>query len=347
MKVIDKIYIGRLRSMISEAGCITLSGHTHPDGDSIGSCIGMLHYLRSLGKDAATVFPNEINSSLQFMLKDLENDEVLVFSKEQEKVRRRMEGSDLLICLDFNSFKRTDEMEALLAGAKCRKVLIDHHLNPDTEHFDLCFSETEVSSTCEYLFHILMKMPEIGGDAGKLPKECATALMTGMTTDTNNFANSVYDTTLDMAAALLGAGVDRNGIISNLYNEYRENRLRAMGYLLYRNLEITPEGVAYMIMTKDIIEEFDLEDGETEGFVNIPLSIGKVRMSIFLKEDGDHYRVSIRSKKGLSANLLAMRRFNGGGHELAAGGKLYFPKDIPTKEDAGKYIRKVTADFLK
>ena len=132
----------------------------------------------------------------------------------------------------------------------------------------------------------------------------------------------------------------------NLYNCYRENRLRLMGYLLDENMEITPEGVAIMILNKDIQERFDFRQGESEGFVNLPLAIKEVRMSIFLTEEDNRFRVSIRSKSGTSANKCAMRYFNGGGHEMAAGGKLFFPENIPSPKDAKAYILKVSEEFF-
>ena len=257
-----------------------------------------------------------------------------------------IESSDLIICLDFNAFHRTDELEKALSSSSATKVLIDHHLNPDREKFDICFSETAISSASELLYSILMKTGSINADASRLPSKAAEALMTGMTTDTNNFANSVYPSTLVMASELIAAGTDRDFIISQLYNQYRENRVRLMGTVLKDLMHITDYGVAYMILDSKTLKEYDVREGETEGFVNIPLSMGKVRMSILLKEDEDRVRVSIRSKKGTSANRCARLYFNGGGHENAAGGKLYMPADIKNISEAAEYIVRNTSKFL-
>ena len=209
------------------------------------------------------------------------------------------------------------------------------------------FSESEISSACELTYQVLLALPSIGGDAHKLPEFSARALMTGMTTDTNNFANSVYPSTFAMASALLETGVDRDAILSSLYNRYRENRIRLMGYLLYENMAITDEGVALMIIDKDIATKYDIRDGETEGFVNLPLAIDRVKMSIFLKQDdGGFFRVSVRSKKGISANRCAMKYFHGGGHECAAGGRLLFPQDIASPAGAEAFLRKVSFEFF-
>ena len=209
---------------------------------------------------------------------------------------------------------------------------------------DLCcigFSETEISSASELLYQILMSTPQVSEDAKKLPLSTATSLMTGMTTDTNNFANSVYPSTLIMASTLLAAGVDRDYILSQLYNQHSENRLRLMGHMMKELLTITEDGAAYMILDLKTQHKYGIKEGDTEGFVNMPLSIANVRISLLLKEDTDRIRVSIRSKKGTSANRCARMHFNGGGHENAAGGRL----DIPIHE-VEEYIKTHVHTYL-
>ena len=170
--------------------------------------------------------------------------------------------------------------------------------------------------------------------------------MTGMTTDTNNFANSVYPSTLGMASSLLAAGVDRDNILSELYNRHSENRLRLMGHMMKDLMKITDDGVAYIVLDTETMRNYKVQDGDTEGFVNMPLSIGKVRMSLLLKEEEDRIRVSIRSKKGTSANRCARMFFNGGGHENAAGGRLNKPGDVATIAEVPEYIEKYTHIYM-
>lgn len=191
-----------------------------------------------------------------------------------------------------------------------------------------------------------MAMPQTGGDAARLPKLSATALLTGMTTDTNNFANSTYPSTLRMASALLEAGTDRDAILYNLYNRHSENRLRLMGHVMKDLLTITPDGVAYIVLDRKTQMEYHVEDGDTEGFVNMPLSIASVKMSLLLKEDGERVRVSVRSKRGISANICARMHFNGGGHENAAGGRLHIPGDIADVTQAAAYVERHTHIFM-
>lgn len=342
--------IRHLSELIGKAGRISVLAHTHPDGDAIGSCLALTLCLRQLwGKDAAMILPDKVPSTLTFIAGA---ERILTDSEEPQAARERLASSDLVFLLDANAFTRTAGLEGGLRASTAQKVLIDHHLAPDEGAFSLVFSQTSVSSTCELLYFILKGLPEIGGAPRRIPAAAATALMTGMTTDTNNFANSVFPGTMRMASELIAAGVDRDGILRNLYNMYPERRIRLMGRLMGRELTITEDGVAYVVYGRGLREGYGMQDGETEGFVNIPLSIDRVRMSIFLTEDDGHYRVSVRSKKGTSSNLCAQEYFHGGGHEQAAGGKLRFTEeggfgpDIPSKEDAAAYIERCTHEFF-
>lgn len=347
MHFIDPHDAALFGTWISSASVITLSAHTFPDGDAVGSTVALCQYLRTcLGKDAAIVLPNPFADDIRFLAGDTP---ILFGSTDPEAARERIRRSDLLISLDYNAFNRTECLADTLAASPARKVLIDHHLSPDREAFDLIFSTPDISSTCEHLFWILLAMGDIAGDAAKLPAASARALLAGMTTDTNNFANSVFPSTFEMASALLAAGVDRDDIVEKLYHSYRENRIRLIGYLLGERLRITEDGVAVMILTQAERDRFDLREGESEGIVNMPLAIERVRMSIFLKEyaEDGNFHISIRSKRGVSAARLAREAFHGGGHELAAGGRLYYPGDIASPEGAERYVLEQTARFFR
>jgi phosphoesterase RecJ-like protein len=334
-----------LEKIISASSTITVTAHTHPDGDAIGSGCAMLRYLREMkGKKAALIVPTPIPASLSFIAKD--GDTVLSFKDEPQKCQEWIEASDLIICQDCNSFSRVNGAEQYLRDSAATKVLIDHHLNPEAESFSLVISQIDISSTSELLYWTLKDMSDVEGDISRLPQDCLDALMTGMTTDTNNFANSVFPTTLTMASELLAAGVDRDKILCSLYNNYRENRLRLMGFMLKDKMTILSNGVSYMILDKATQEKYDFEDGDTEGFVNMPLALAKVNVSIFITEEEEKFRVSIRSKRGFSANSFAMKYFNGGGHEHAAGGSIFFGKDITSPEEAEAYLIKSSKDFF-
>lgn len=338
MKASERILL--LNKWIDEARTVCTVCHTHPDGDAIGSSVAAYSYLTSgRNKKVSLLLPDAHPQSIDFLLEGI---------SPQVGTAAALEGCDLLICLDFNTFSRTEALADACRSFSGHKVLIDHHESPDTAAFDLCFSSTAVSSTCELLFDILMQIPGIDSDASRLPARAAYALMAGMTTDTNNFANSVGPGTLGMASALLQAGVDRQDILDHLYSSGREERLRALGDILSRRLVIIPEGAAITVLTKDIQDGYALIDGETEGFVNIPLEIKGVRLSIFVRQEEEGmFRVSIRSKRGTSARRLAASAFHGGGHEQAAGGKILIPGDVPSASAAEAFVRSVTARFLQ
>ena len=343
---IDKDSVQRLNALFQGAVSVTVAAHPHPDGDALGSVSGLVSYLRECrGKDAVAVLPDSPAATVRFIVPD--SVPLLCLDTDREACLRRIGESDLIVLLDANGFSRTEGLKEAFEASKAPKVLIDHHIGPERDRFQVVFSTPDVSSASELLYYILKELPDIDGDASKLPADAARALLTGMTTDTNNFANSVYPGTFEMAAELIAAGVDRDDVLAKLYNRYRENRVRVMGYLQHEVMRITPEGLAYIIATRDILDRFGVDEGETEGLVNIPLSIDRVKMSILLKQEKDHFRVSIRSKKGWSARQAADARFHGGGHENAAGGKLWYPDDIAAPEDAAAYLEQVSRDFLK
>ena len=343
---IDPESIRSLDTLLQKGTVVTVTAHTHPDGDALGSVSALVSYLRERrGMDTVAVFSDSPAETVRFIIPD--SVPYLCFDTAPDACLDRIRRSDLVILLDCNGFSRTEGLKEAFEASPAPKVLIDHHIGPERDRFALVFSIQEISSASELLYYILLEMPDIDGDAHRLPAATARALLTGMTTDTNNFANSVYPGTFRMAADLIAAGVDRDAVLSDLFNRYRENRVRVMGYLECEGMHITPEGLAYIIATRDIMDRFDVKEGETEGLVNIPLSIDKVKMSILLKQEKDHFRVSIRSKKGWSARDCAARHFHGGGHENASGGKLWWPDDIAAPEEAAAYLEQVSRDCLQ
>ena len=330
-------------SLIRNSPKTVIVTHLHPDGDAVGSVTAMSGFIRDCrGGDAAIILPDRVPDGLSFITDGFD-----IRDGGSDCSKKKIAGADLIIALDVNSFRRTDSLENNLRAAKGRKVLIDHHPDPDSGAFDLVFSRTDVSSACELLFQILCAMPGIDGDASKLPPDCAFSLMTGMTTDTNNFANSVFPSTLDMASRLIAAGVDRDLIIEEVYNSGREEKLRAWGYLLDRKLRIMDCGAAYMVLDRDTKDAFGLAEGETDGLVNIPLQIGKVRMSALITEEDGYFRISLRSKKPLSINTLASDRFHGGGHPQASGGRILIPDDIPDRDAVCAWFEDAAARFMQ
>ena len=345
----------RFQALIDGATRITVLGHTHPDGDALGCTGALAGYLREVrGKEAAVVLPDTPADNLRFIVPP--SCPLLCYDKEPHAVLDWIACSNLIVLLDCNGFSRTEALEPFLTASKAPKVLIDHHLNPQRKSFDVVFSTPEISSASELLYWVLKALDGAvfsetsaicSATVGALPPalNIGTCLLAGMTTDTNNFANSVYPSTLQMASELLALGVDRDTLLLQLYSSYRENRVRLFGHMQEQELRILG-CAACMILTRELQQRFDVREGETEGLVNVPLSIADVRLSIFLKEDDRHFRVSIRSKKGTSAQQLAMQYFHGGGHENAAGGKLFIGQDIARADEAAAYVESALKSFL-
>ena len=334
MNFIREDDIQALRSLLNHSRRAAISTHTHPDGDALGSSTALALYLQEQeGKEVTVLLPDAPADNLRFIL--------------SPKVRyvigpEGIPDFDLLFLLDSNGFSRTEGLASALRASSADKVLIDHHLSPEREAFGTVFSTPEISSASELLYWVLKALDWREEDN----PAAAEALLTGMTTDTNNFANSVFPSTFRMASQLIAAGADRDAILQKLYGSSRENRIRLIGYMQYENLTVLPEGAAYMILARETARRFQMEEGESEGLVNIPLGIGSVRLSVLLREDEGHFRVSVRSKKGVSARDLAQRYFHGGGHENAAGGKLFIGSDIPSPEAAPAYLETVLKTFL-
>ena len=317
--------IGELARIIGGGKVFCIVAHTSPDGDAVGSCVGMREYLKAMGKDARIVLPDRFPDFLGYLDS---GGEILLYDADKEAGDAAVLSSDVVICMDCNSFSRTDHMEGVLKKAAARKILIDHHIAPDTASFNLIFSSNHVSSTCELAYYILKALCADGFPG--LPAMTAEALFTGMTTDTNNFANSTYPSTLAMASELLAAGVDRPALLNRLYNQFSEGRLRLIGELLHDGMKIVDGKFSYMLLPKGLQRMYGYSKGDVEGVVNRPLEIKDVLVSALFTEDDDFVRVSLRSKPWVDVNLLAREYFNGGGHMNASGGRLKMDiADVP------------------
>ena len=332
--------INLLNEMITKGDKIALIGHFNPDGDSVGSTTGFYNFLQQFSKDSTIIYPSGVPQFLRFLLPE---QNVLEYPQDNEKIVNCINDSDLIVCLDFNAFSRTENLKHLLAQSKAKKILIDHHINPDINSFNLVFSDTEVSSTCELLYKILTSMPQIGGDADKLSFATGQSLYVGMMTDTNNYSNSVFPFTLEMASQLLSKGVDKDAIQNKVFGAYSVDRMRLMGYLLYENMVYLPEyNAAFMTLSLEDQKRFNYQKGDNEGFVNLALSIKGVTISAFFTESEEFIRVSLRSKGDISVNIFSGAFFNGGGHKNAAGGKLFIPfNEVPD------YFKNAIKEFKK
>ena len=330
---LSKEHIERLREMLARAGQrIVIVSHTNPDGDAVGSSLAWAEILRTMGHEVTCVVPNKFPYFLDWM-PDIR--EVVVFRSAPERALDAIRGADIVFCLDFNSLSRLEALsDALAENTAARRVLIDHHLSPD-EGFDLQFSYPQSSSTCFLLYCIIEQL--CGTEA--ITRKMAEALYVGMMTDTGNFSFSFLTPALYRAVAVLvEKGIDVAAIHNSVYNGYTEDRARLFGYVIHRKMNIIQEGtVAYMSLTEAEMRRYRFQQGDSEGFVNYPLTIKKMKMSAMFLGHHKFIRVSLRSRGDVDVNLFARRYFDGGGHKNAAGGKSYVSMD----ETIAHYIRSV------
>jgi len=322
----------KFEKLIKSCSSLAIVGHINPDGDCIGSTTALFHYASSTGIDARIILPGELPYTLEF-LNPKGEDRITIFKNNPSEAADIISRADTIVCIDLNGPSRSGEMEPLLRASTAKKILIDHHPGPETEFFDLVFSRTDISSASELLFWILYNTSNIAGDLKRMPMAMCQSLYCGMVTDTNNFSNSVYPSTFEMASLLIKRGVDKDRLQEKILSSYSISRMRLMGLLLKEKMKyVAKYHAAYIILDEKTKHEHRFQKGDSEGFVNLPLKAKKVRISALFTEDTDnnHIRVSIRSKGHIDVNAFARACFNGGGHVNASGGKLFIPvNEIP------------------
>lgn len=321
-------------SLIEHADNIVIVTHEHPDGDAAGSSSALAEYLRIKGKRQVSIIREPLPHTLLFI------DPSPTFYEDAAVAL--IEKADLILCTDFCEPSRCGYPAEALEHSRAKKILFDHHMGAQKEKFDVLFSQTDISSSCEVVYYVLKELCTDDTERREiLSGKCGFCLMAGMTTDTNNFSCATFSSTLQMASELLSYGIDRNRIVFELYNRYRENRVRAFAHILSEHFSIREDGIAIIKVSNDIWHRFGLQEGELENLVNVPLSIDKVKISIYLREDPSAIRVSIRSKEGWSARDIARKYFHGGGHELASGGKLLIGEDVGGFGELDNYLEKI------
>ena len=326
--IIPQDQLARLSQLISDAETILITCHKSPDGDAIGSSLGLADYLRHLGKEPVVIVPDQYPDFLMWLPN---TEKIIRYDKQRDKADLLFKIADLVFCLDYNAPSRVDEMEQSLVSSPATRVLIDHHLNPDVPA-DLIISEPEASSTCELVFRLVWQM----GAFPTLTKQFAVPIYCGMMTDTGGFTyNSSRPEIFFIISELLTKRIDKDKIYRNVYHNYSESRIRLMGYVMYEKLVYMPEyNAAYYTLTKDELKRFRFIKGDAEGLVNIPQQIKGLRLSISLREDTEKEHVvwvSLRSVDSFPCNLMAEEFFNGGGHLNASGGRLNCSMDEAVK----------------
>ncbi|MDR0537352.1 MAG: DHH family phosphoesterase [Tannerellaceae bacterium] len=319
-KIIHEEEIQKAKKYIEKAESFALVIHSAPDGDAIGSALGLFHFLMELGKDKVSVIaPNDFPAYYKWL--DGAKD-IVTYDKYPDFAERLIQEAEIIFCLDFNEPKRVGKLASTLVAADGRKIMIDHHLNPEM-FCRITISQPDMSSTSEMVFRFICRL----GMYELINKQASEAIYMGMMTDTGSFTfNSNHPEVYTIIGELIKKGIDKDAIYRNVYQVYSEYRLRMMGFALYEKMKVYPKHRAALIaISQPELKRFKYTTGDTEGFVNLPLSIKGIEFAALIREDLDFVKVSLRSVGDFPCNLFASTYFNGGGHKNASGGEFYGP----------------------
>jgi phosphoesterase RecJ-like protein len=305
--------IHELKSLLAIPKDIVIVTHRNPDGDAIGSSLGLYHFLNKFGHTVRMISPSAYPDFLTWMP---DADRIIIYDIDPERSKEVIERADLIFCLDFNSLDRIDKIGELITPMKVYKVMIDHHLYPDP-FADFMMSDTMASSTCEMIYLLIDRL----GDRSRIDRTIGECLFTGILTDTGSFKYSTSPRLFRIVAELLELGVDDYLLQDLIFNSMKEKHLRLLGHCLYNRMEVLEEYQTGIItLTKEDYSTFDIQRGDTEGIVNYLLKIKNIRLAAFITEQPTIVKLSLRSKGEFSVQEIARKHFKGGGHKNAAGG---------------------------
>lgn len=306
---------------------VVIVTHVKPDADALGSSLGLAGYLKKKGHAVKVITPSDYPDFLTWMPG---NSEVLIFQKDKPKAAEAfISQCDIVFCLDFSSLQRINELGRMVEKATAKKVLIDHHLEPEK------FAEFEqwddtAASTAELVYKLIRDI----GDEDLVDQHIANCLYAGIMTDTGGFRhpNTTYEV-FQIASALVAHGADPSGVSKLIYDTNTLERLRLMGFVLSEKLNVLPEyRTAFITLSAEELKKFGSQTGDTEGLVNYGLSIKGIRLSVLISDRKENIKLSFRSLGSFSVNELARKHFEGGGHRNAAGGQTTLTLDETVKK---------------
>ncbi|MFT4753661.1 MAG: phosphoesterase RecJ-like protein [Salibacteraceae bacterium] len=326
--------IEKLKSVLSTQQKIVLIPHINPDGDALGSCLGLALYLESKGHKSQVIAPNSYPKFYNWMPG---SKSIILYSANPDQVKEALIDVDVIFFLDYNDFNRIGTLADIVANHPAKFVMIDHHRQP-SDFVDIMFSDHDKSSTSEMVFDIIEGL----GDKDLITKEIGECLYTGILTDTGSFRfGSTKKETHYAAAHLLESGVEPDSVYSKVYDTNTLNRLHLMGYILVDKLkQVKDLAAAYISISEEEKARFNFQKGDAEGFVNYGLAINGMKAAGFFMENEGYIKVSLRSKGHFDVNAIAREHFNGGGHKNAAGGRLNM-----TLEQAIAYFEKIMRQY--
>lgn len=312
----NKQDIASIKQLLSTKKKIVIVPHKNPDGDAIGSTLGLFHYLLKGNHNVHVIVPNDYPSFLKWIPG---NDTILKYDSQSKISDALINDADIVFTLDFNAFHRTGNMETVLTESSALKIMIDHHQAPDN-YATYMYSDVSMSSTCEMVCHFI----DMLGDTDVIDSDIATCLYVGIMTDTGSFRFlSTTSTTHNIVAKLIEKGANNTDIHNHIYDTNSYERLQLLGCAL-TNLRVIPESrAAYITLSQNELQKYNYKKGDTEGVVNYALSLdGVVLAAIFIEDKNEGIiKISLRSKGNFSVNEMSRAHFEGGGHTNAAGGK--------------------------
>lgn len=334
-KIIAEEKIQQVKKLIEKYERFVIITHTSPDGDAIGSSLGLFHFLTEIDKQVSVIVPNQFPTFLSWM--DGASD-IIIYDQSREYADMAIKEADVIFFLDFNTLNRIDIISPVVLQSGAKRVMVDHHPYPE-DFCDITISYPQLSSTGELVFRLICRM----GHFEDINLSSAEAVYVAMMTDTGAFTyNSESPEIYIIIAELIKLGVQKDRIYQKVFHTNTVDRTKLMGYAISDKLSIYSEWeLAIIALEKDELDKFNAQKGDTEGFVNIPLSIIGIRYSVFLREDDDKIKLSFRSKGNYPVNKIAADYFNGGGHANAAGGEF-----VGTMVQATQLLIKVMPDYL-
>jgi phosphoesterase RecJ-like protein len=307
--------LASLTDLLTKPQKIVITTHHKPDGDAMGSSLGLYNYLIQQGHHARVIAPTDYPDFLSWLPG---NENVIIYTEHREEAAALIAEAKLIFCLDFNALSRINDMGELVGESNAYKIMIDHHLEPadfdDYRHWDI-----NACATAQLVYDFIVNELH---HKELVNKDVATCLYTGIMTDSASFRlPNTTSTVHRIVADLIDAGAVNWRIHELVYNSASESRLRFLGHCLANCLEVLPEfNTAIIAVSKQDLERFDVETGDTEGVVNYALSMASIRLAAFIVERSDRVKLSLRSKGEFPANEICKKYFNGGGHRNAAGG---------------------------
>jgi len=304
-----------LKTLLSSPKKIVITTHRGPDGDAIGSSLGLLHLLTQLGHSVQVITPNEYAKFLHWLPG---NDDVITYEGNETTADKITAEAELIFLLDFSHLSRIATFADAVKNSTATKVMIDHHQDPDRDIADIIYSDTSACSTAQMVFEVMEDMEM----TSYLNKEIAECLYVGIMTDTGSFKYaSTTEKTHHVVAELIKAGAENAKIHDLIYDNSSATRIQLLGYCLNEKLRLYPENNAAIIsLTAEELERFEFKKGDTEGFVNYALGIEGIKFATFIAEKDGMVKLSLRSKGDFKVNGIANKYFSGGGHMNASGG---------------------------